>query len=209
MKTRFVLLSSALALLAACGGDAPEETPEPEGPPVLTEQVPELSTGELLGLDRDKVMMTTPWRAGRVTRTASDVAPTARQRTVEAFTADGFDRLVLGFAGGTPSPGYRIGAPTGEPEMLCGEERTVEGGVLIALSPTFLREESGELSVPRSEYDLGFPVVSAARLLCEGEGEAVWHVETAVEAVEMRVVTLTDPERIAVDLRAGDLGPQE
>jgi hypothetical protein len=208
MKTRSRLLSSAFVLLTACGGDAPEEAPEPQGPPVATEQVPELSTGELLGLDRENIMMTTPWRAGTVTRSASDVAPAATQRTVEAFTADGFDRLLLGFAGGTPAPGYRIGVPSGESEILCGEETTVEGGVLIRLSPALLREEDGEWSIRQRDYDLGFPVVTSARLLCEGAREAVWHVETAVEAVEVRVVNLTKPERIAIDLRPGDLGPQ-
>ncbi|HKK94019.1 MAG TPA: hypothetical protein VJ925_11325 [Longimicrobiales bacterium] len=195
-------------ILAACGdGGTSEEVPQ--GPPVVTEEVAELSTGELLGLDRANMTSQTPWRAGAVTRTASDVAPTSVQTGVEALTADGFDRLLLTFRSGAPAPGYRIRAAGTEPQMLCGEETTLESsGVLLQLTPARIRTDDGTLTVDAAEVDLGLPVIEGARLVCDGNREVVWFVETTSDAVEVRVLNLVTPERIAVDIRPGDTGPE-
>jgi len=196
-------------ILAACGdgGDAAEEAPQ--GPPVVTEQVQELATGELLGLDRENLTATTPWRAGTVTRSAAAAAATATQLGVEALTADSFDRLLLTFRRGTPAPGYRIGRTTGEPGTYCGEETTVEGsGILVALTPAKLRGDDGSLTMDVGDVDLGLPVATGARLVCEGGREVVWLLETAQPEVEVRVLNLVEPQRIAIDVRPGDTGPQ-
>ncbi len=195
-------------VLAACGDGGTSED-VPQGPPVVTGEVAELSTGELLGLDRANMTSQTPWRAGAVTRTASDVAPTSMQTGVEALTADGFDRLLLTFRRGAPAPGYRIRSGGMEPETLCGVETTLEeSGVILQLSPARIRTDDGALSVDASSVDLGLPVVDGARLVCDGNREVVWFVETTSDAVEVRVLNLVTPERIAVDIRPGDTGPQ-
>jgi len=185
-------------ILAACGdgGDAAEEAPQ--GPPVVTEQVQELATGELLGLDRENLTATTPWRAGTVTRSAAAAAATATQLGV-----------LLTFRRGTPAPGYRIGRTTGEPGTYCGEETTVEGsGILVALTPAKLRGDDGSLTMDVGDVDLGLPVATGARLVCEGGREVVWLLETAQPEVEVRVLNLVEPQRIAIDVRPGDTGPQ-
>jgi|GEM_PF-4290514 len=204
-----VLLASSVSI-AACGDAGTSDEEVPQGPPVTTEELPELSTGELLGLDRTNLTAQTPWRAGAVTRAASDVAPTSVQLGVEALTADGFDRLLLTFRRGAPAPGYRIRAAGAEPEMLCGEETTLEeSGVILQLTPARIRTDDGDLTVDASAMDLGLPMVDGARLVCDGNREVVWFVETAPEAVEVRVLNLVTPERIAVDIRPGDTGPQQ
>jgi len=206
-RTHLSLLSLPFALVACGDGDEPAEE-VPEGPPVVTSQVEELSTGELLGLDRENIAMTTPWRAGVVTRTASDVAPTAVQSGVEALTSDSFDRLVLSFVRGTPASGYRIRPLTEDPQMLCGEEQTVEGvGVLLSLTPASL-ERDGTRVIDSDDIDLGLPVVTGARVLCAANREVTWLVETAQSEVEVRVINLANPERVAIDVRPGDTGPQ-
>ncbi len=212
MRTSRALLATLLlvplVVLAACG-DGGDAAAEDAGPPVVTAEVPELSTGELLGLDRTNLAAFTPWRAGNVTSTASDVAPTSRQVGVEALTADGFDRIVLSFRRGASAPGYRIGMAGNEPRMLCGEETTVEErGVLIHLTPAAVRDDEGEWTVESRDLDLGLPVASRARLVCEGNREVVWLVETEPEAVEVRVLHLLQPARIGVDIRPGDMGPE-
>lgn len=207
-RIALVLLASPL-FLAACGDAGTPEAEEPQGPPVVTEEVAELSTGELLGLDRTNLTTQTPWRAGAVTRTASDVAPTSAQIGVEALTADGFDRILLTFRRGAPAPGYRIRTGGMQPEMLCGVETTLEeSGVILQLSPARIRTDDGDLTVDASSVDLGLPVVEGARLLCDGDREVVWFLETNPDAVEVRVLNLVSPERIAVDIRPGDTGPQ-
>jgi len=207
-RTYLSLLSLPLALVACGdGGDSAEEIPE--GPPVVTTQVDELSTGELLGLDRENVAMSTPWRAGTVTRTASDVAPTAVQAGVDALTADGFDRLVLGFVRGTPAPGYQIRLLSEEPQLLCGEEQTVEGaGVILSMTPASLEGEGEARLIASDDVDLGLPVATGARVLCAANGEVTWLIETAQPEVQIRVINLVNPERIAIDVRPGDTGPQ-
>lgn len=207
-RTPLALLALPFALVACGDGGAPAEE-VPEGPPVVTTQVEELSTGELLGLDRENLASTTPWRAGAVTRTASDVAPTATQAGVDALTADGFDRLVLGFTSGTPAPGYQVRPMTEGPTMLCGEETEAEGtGVLVTLTPATLRGEDGSRMITADNVDVGLPVVTGARLLCESAREVTWLVETSQPEVEVRVLNLVSPERIAIDVRRGDTGPQ-
>jgi hypothetical protein len=197
-------------LFGACGdGGADASADAIDNSPVVTSEVPELSTGELLGMDRASLTAFTPWRAGTVTSTAADAAPTARQTGVEALTADGFDRLVLSFRQGAPAPGYRIGVAGSDPQTLCGEETTFEeSGVLIHLSPASVRDAAGDWTVDSREVDLGLPVASGARLVCEGDRQVVWFVATAPDAVEVRVLNLLTPTRIAVDIRPGDTGPE-
>jgi len=212
MRTSRSALSLLLLpfLLVACGdgGDAASDAAV-DASPVVTSEVPELSTGELLGLDRVNLAAFTPWRAGIVTSTASEVAPTARQTAVEAMTADGFDRIILSFRQGAPAPGYRIGAAGSDPQMLCGEETTFEeSGVLLHLTPASAQDADGEWMVDPREIDLGLPVTSGARLVCQGDREVVWFVATVPEAVQVRVLNLLEPNRIAVDIRPGDTGPE-
>lgn len=202
--SRIALATLSLPLaFAACGDGGDSAADQPEGPPVVTSEEPELSTGDLLGLDRANVAAFTPWRGGTMTRNASDVAPTATQLGIEALTADGFDRIVLNFRRGTPAPGYRIRAAGSEPETLCGEETTIEeSGVLIQLTPATVRNDAGETTMDTGDVDLGLPVATSARLVCEGAREVVWFVATEPEAVEVRALNLLMPDRIAVDIRA-------
>jgi hypothetical protein len=196
-------------LLVACGDGDASSADAVDDAPVVTTEVPELSTGELLGLDRTNLVAFTPWRAGAVTSTASDVAPTATQTGVEAMTADGFDRIMLSFRRSAPTPGYRVGAAGADPQRLCGEETTFEeSGVLIHLAPARVRDDAGDSTIDAREVDLNLPVASSARLVCDGNREVVWFVATEPEAVEVRVLNLLEPNRIAVDIRPGDTGPE-
>jgi len=202
------LLLLPLALAACADAGEPAEAAA-ESAPVVTEQVEELSTGELLGLDRENLAMATPWRAGALTRTASETAPTATQSGVEALTADTFDRLILGFVRGTPAPGYQIRRKVDGSQMLCGVEAEVEGtGVLVTLTPATLTGEDGSRAIDSDDVDLGLPVVTGARVVCENDSEVTWLVETSQPEVEVRVLNLLDPERVAIDVRRGDTGPE-
>ncbi len=207
-RTPLALVALPFALIACGDGGEPAQE-APEGPPVVTSQVAEVSTGDLLGLDRENLAATTPWRAGALTRTASDIAPTATQAGVDALTADSFDRLVLSFVRGTPAPGYQIRPLTEGPHMLCGEEMEVEGvGVLVTLTPATLRADDGSRLISSDDVELGFPVATGARVVCDNDGEVTWLVETAQPEIEVRVLNLLSPERIAIDIRLGDTGPQ-
>ena len=207
-STLFTLLLPILFVACGVGGDAASGEAI-DSAPVVTSEVPELATGELLGIDRANLTAFTPWRAGIVTSTASDIAPTAQQIGVDAMTADGFDRIVLSFRDSAPAPGYRIGAAGSDPQMLCGEETSFEeSGVLLRLTPASLQDAEGASVVEAREIDLGLPVTSGARLVCDGDGEVVWFVATVPEAVQVRVLNLLEPNRIAVDIRPGDTGPE-
>lgn len=212
MRTSRTTLATLLLpiFFIACGDGGDNASGEAvDDSPVVTSEVPELSTGELLGMDRANLAAFTPWRAGTVTSTASDVAPTARQTGVDALTAEGFDRLVLSFRQGAPAPGYRIGLAGSDPRTLCGEETAFEeSGVLVHLTPATVRDAAGEWLIDAREVDLGLPVATGARLVCEGDREVVWFIATAPEAVEVRVLNLLSPNRIAVDIRPGDTGPE-
>jgi len=197
---RLGAVASLSALSLACGDAEPEL---PEGPPVVSEQVAELSTVELMGMDRDLILATLPWRSGSVRRTADANAAAGTQVGVDALTGTDFDRVVLSFRRGAPAPGYRVWSPAGEPVTLCGEEQTFEQpGVVVQLTPALAREDNGDMVLSSTSYDLNFPVVVGAELVCEADREVSWFIQTVPERVEVRMLHLMTPDRIAIDIRA-------
>lgn len=197
-----ILTTAVLTALAACGGadSADEEVaPESVGAPV---EVPELSNGELLGMDRDRITMTLPWGNGRIARDAGASAASPTLMSLDAVGSSGFDRIVFEFSTDAPYPGYRVEWAT-EPIEGCTETVGTDGAAVLRvfLEPVMLTDENGRATVPATTRT-GLERLGTATRACEIDGTVVFDIQ-ASDATQFRVLEMNAPSRLVVDVRAG------
>jgi hypothetical protein len=142
----------------------------------------------------------TVWTATPVEKAGSQVATLIEVRTA---SHDNYDRIVFEFVG--VAPGYRVGYASGSiQECGSGEEVMIAGSAWlnIQLSPANAHTEQGDITVRdrnRVWTDRGANL-RALRLICDFEAVTEW-VAGVRHPGKFRVLELTDPARIAVDVR--------
>ena len=142
----------------------------------------------------------TTWTARVVEKPGSQIATLIEVRTA---SHDNYDRIVFEFVG--VAPGYRV-EYVDQPVHQCGsgEEVWLAGSawVQIKLSPANAHTEQGDLTVrdrDRVWTDRGASLRSL-RLICDFEAVTEWVAGVRYPG-KFRVLELTDPARIAVDIR--------
>lgn len=123
-------------------------------------------------------------------------------RDVRVASHDGFDRVVLDFGAG-PLPGYRI-AYAEAPVRACGsgEEVALPGAawLTVALTPAAAHDEAGHATVQRRDLALDMTALRRVRLTCDFEAVVEW-VAAVVSPTRYRVLELTGPSRLVIDVR--------
>lgn len=114
---------------------------------------------------------------------------------------EGYDRIVFEFDG--PLPGYKVSYAT-PPVHQCGsgENVVVQGDAVIKVNmyPANAHTEAGQPTVATRDYLLSGRNVKQFKLICDFEAVVEWVVGVSVRA-EYRVLELSDPVRLVVDVR--------
>ena len=187
-----IVLVAALGTGACGGGDSDPET--------APDRAPAPATSAADSAPSVPVDQAGDWSTE--TRTRRGSRPAAELVSARVAAHDGYDRLVLEFR--DRLPGYTIGYVATELTQ-CGSGRPVDvdapWALIIALSPAAAHDEGGTAIATRTLAP-GLPVLRAARIICDFEGVVEWVVQVERRA-PMRVLTLADPPRLVLDLRAG------
>lgn len=214
MRTRPVL---ALALvLAGCGAD----DPTPDGQPAD-------ATGASR-VDATETDAATPAPAGsrRPARVSDTPAATAEPAHGAEWTArvtgvertyvgvgtlvatrigrhDGFERLVLELAAGDTVPGYHV-EYVDRPVRQCGSGNPVElagdAWLSVRLEPARAHTDEGQSTIRERRLRPAQPVVLEAVLTCDFEAQVEWVLGVS-SPNRYRVLELTDPTRLIIDIR--------
>jgi hypothetical protein len=167
--------------------DTPRVRPETGAEPGAPEAAPEPEGGG--------------WTAGRreVGRPGAGVATL---RDVRAGVNEGFDRIVVEFAGGEV-PGYTV-EYVDRPVRECGSGNAVEiagdGWLSIRLSPARAHDDRGRATVRDRQRALRMPVMRELRFTCDFEAE-VEIVLGVGSPNRFRVFEQLDPARLVIDVR--------
>jgi hypothetical protein len=119
---------------------------------------------------------------------------------VRAAGHDGYDRIAFEFTGAPP--GYRVQYVTDPTQCGSGEPIAVPAGYAaleVKFQPADAHDESGQGTAPDTAINPGLPAISAAEQSCDFEADVTW-VVLLTEEVDFRVIPLTDPYRLAVDV---------
>ena len=179
----------ALAVLASCG----EEAAEPGAAP------PAADTARIDIALPD----TAAWTAGIV-----DVQrPAAGAVTlvgVRAASHAGYDRVVFEFAGGD-RPWIHV-EYVDRPVRDCGAGEVVplagDAWLLVRFYPMNAHDESGQPTAGPREHAFRLPIVIEAKRTCDFEA-VVEYVMGVTSPNRYRVIELTGPPRVVVDVRHG------
>lgn len=176
---------------------------------VRTDSTPVVIPPTPAGADTTPVATPTPtpapgpqeaWTAGLTDRVRTVPRPVVLN-DVRVAVNDGFDRMVLEFAG--PSvPGYRVEyageasqCGSGEPVRVAGEAQLV-----ITLRGTQAHTERGQATVQPRRRRLEMPILREYEFSCDFEG-VVQVVLGASARNRYRVLELQNPARLVVDLQ--------
>jgi hypothetical protein len=123
---------------------------------------------------------------------------------VRAARHPGFDRVVLEFSG-SGLPGYHV-EYVDSPVRRCGSGETTpirgDGWLEVRMAPAAAHDAAGQATIAERERLLDLPVVRELELTCDFEEVVTW-VLGAASPNRYRVLELTDPPRLAVDVRHG------
>jgi hypothetical protein len=129
-----------------------------------------------------------------------DIAP-ALLREVRTARHPGFDRITFEFTGDR-LPGYRVAYLAG-PAHDCGagEPKEVAGNAVLEvdLRPANAHTEEGQPTIPFRERRLDLPVLKEIERTCDFEAVVTWALGVS-EAKRFRVIELSGPPRLAVDI---------
>lgn len=206
-SSRFAV--TAALLLAACGGDRSAH-PEPVDP------------AGTATVATDTAASPSPPAEPRQTPPAADTAapadgpfhgtvgPTDRrpdatgvvaQTAVRAARQEGYDRLVLEFAG-RRVPGYRV-EYIDRPVRQCGSGAVVplagDAGLRIRVSPARAHDDAGNATLTERALAPRLPVLRELKLTCDFEAQLEWVLGLA-QPNRFRVLELREPPRLVVDV---------
>ena len=114
---------------------------------------------------------------------------------------EGYERIVFEFDG--PLPGYHI-EYVDQPVRQCGSGDVVDlpgdAWLSIKFVPAYAHTEAGEASVAERDLILNERNLKRIKLICDFEAVVEWVAAVAAPA-HFRVLELTLPERLVIDLR--------
>jgi hypothetical protein len=141
------------------------------------------------------------WTAGD-TRIEHSIAGTAVQTEVRAARNEGFDRVVLEFAG-DELPSYAI-EYIDRPVRQCGSGHVVpmagDGWLSIRLEPARAHDEEGRATIEDRELRTDLPILLELTITCDFEAHVEWVLGVA-SPNRYRVMELREPTRLVVDVR--------
>jgi hypothetical protein len=204
-----VLRVLLLCVLVGCGAGAdpgePANRAEPGEPgnsvdPALRSAESTGSAGED-GASADAAADGDDWRTGsiRMERASTGMVTVTDIRTARHDT---FDRFVITLAGDSfPTHSAELNAG---PAVQCGSGEPVElsgeAVLVVGLEPARAHDDAGNSTLEPRDTAPGFPALLEARLICDFEGHVEWAFGIA-ETTAFRVLELTEPARIAVDIQ--------
>ncbi len=215
MPLRLPLFAMAALVLGACAPDPPAD-PRPPPRDDSADAADRPARPDTARVPSDSVLVGDPptWVAGDLsappptwtTRTTHVERPVGGAPTLQAVRVarhDRHDRIVFAFSG--PLPGYHV-EYVDRPAHACGSGHEVfldgDAWLLVRFTPAQAHTDDGRPTVPhrRTRYD--FPVLLETALTCDFEAEVSFVLGLAAP-YGYRLVELSDPSRLAVDLRRG------
>jgi hypothetical protein len=124
-------------------------------------------------------------------------------RGVRAARHAGYERVVFQMDGDT-LPGYRITYE--ERVVACGSGRRVslsgKAALVVRLDPAQAHDDAGHATVEDRRQKPDFALLKEMALTCDYEGQVQWALGLD-RRVPFRVLTLSDPARLVLDLEEG------
>lgn len=190
----------ALALVASLLiGCAPSDSPGVSPAPAVSGGTPPGSAVARADAAADSSWTTGPTEVGG----AETLARLVGVRWA-SHPAEGFDRVVFEFEG--PLPGARVASPDGPPRRCgSGEPVTMSSASVweVRLQPAAAHDEAGQATAPHERARADLPAVHELVPTCDFEGDVTWALGVA-EGAPYRVLRLSDPGRLVVDVRHPD-----
>jgi hypothetical protein len=224
---RAVLFSLVIAGMAACGDGgarergrdaldsaaafardslAPDSTDSAVPPGPLIDSTGSTTTPGGTTADPDEgappvpPIATSEWTTGIAARDGQ--AGVATLRAVRAGRQEGFDRIVFEFDGDTP-PGYHV-SYIDRPVRACGSGEVVplpgDGWLEIRMQPAQAHTDAGQPTITSRTRALDLPNLKRIAMTCDFEADVTW-VGGVLSPNEFRVLSLTGPTRLVVDIR--------
>ncbi|HEX6694741.1 MAG TPA: hypothetical protein VF035_08605 [Longimicrobiales bacterium] len=143
---------------------------------------------------------TSEWTTGIAARAGQSGVATLR--AVRAGRQEGFDRIVFEFDGDT-APGYHV-SYIDRPVRTCGSGEVVplpgDGWLEIRMQPSQAHTEAGQPTITSRTRALELPNLKRITMTCDFEADVTW-VGGVLSPNEFRVLALTGPTRLVVDIR--------
>ena len=128
---------------------------------------------------------------------------------VKTATCEGFDRVVFEFEG-AEAPGF-FSAYIDKPVRQCGSGNVVpvagDGWLEIRMTPASAHTEEGQATISDRNRTLNDPNLFQLVQTCDFEGNVTW-VMGVGSPEAYRVVELTSPPRLIVDVKHGQGRPE-
>jgi hypothetical protein len=180
----------ALFLTTACGREAPPPVaptaPASPGPGAPAEEAPFEGTAGVVDVPRPEIERPVTVRDVRVGRHGA------------------FDRFVVELEGDRV-PGYHV-EHVDRPVHECGSglprELAGQGWLEVRLRPARAHDDRGGSTLANRDRRVGLPVLLELAQTCDFEGTTTWVLGLAA-ANRYRVLELTNPARLVVDVRHG------
>ncbi len=123
-------------------------------------------------------------------------------QSVGTSTCEGFDRVVFEF--NTPAtPGYRV-RYTDRPIRQCGSGNAVpvagDAWLEVRMIPAQSHTDAGQATIAQRNRTVNLPNLRQLVQTCDFEGEVTWVLGVG-SPKRFRVVELTNPSRIVVDVK--------
>ncbi len=123
-------------------------------------------------------------------------------QSVSTTTCEGFDRVVFQF--NTPAtPGYHV-SYIDKPIRLCGSGNTVavagDAWLEVRMTQTQAHTEAGQSTIAERNRTVNLPNLRQLVQTCDFEGHVTWVLGVG-SPKRFRVVELTNPSRIVVDVK--------
>ena len=139
-----------------------------------------------------------PFRTAAVER-ARDSRPAPELVSVRTARRDGYDRVLFTFRGGMP--GYRVGYVAAVRDEA-DRPLALRGGtyLAVAFAPAQAHEADGSPTFQGGTISTDYPGLRQVRFAGDFEGRVAFGVGVAGRG-GFRVIQLTGPDRVAVDVR--------
>jgi hypothetical protein len=206
-------LAVLLFVTGACGEDPPHEAAPSaaETSRVITSgDADSTSSPDTLQADDSPQQEGAPGRGPgewtpNAVRGAHETSEIAVVEALRAARHDDYDRFVVAFRSGVV-PGYAVRYLDEQP-YACGSGRTMDvpGEAVLELrfEPAGGHTETGAATVDHSERTFGFGALREAEVSCDFEGVFTVVLGTTTR-LPFRVLELSEPARVVVDLRRSD-----
>jgi hypothetical protein len=187
--------------LTACGAGPESETPRVTTDEDVSSASSAASPDEAEGSQVDVTTDDDGWLTAplRIEREPTGIVTITDVRVARH---DSYDRFVITLAGDSlPTLDAEL---TRGPATFCGSGEAVdlagEAVLTVGLNPAQAHDEAGNSTLEPRDTAPGLPALLDARLVCDFEGHVVWAFGIA-HATAFRVMELSQPARIAVDIR--------